>query len=223
MSNTLIDVINECMIETSQRGNKTAIAETDSTEYFRQQINNALTNVYSLNPTQVDVDGTVTLPASTRTVNPPTGLEPYRIYSWSWRINNSAGDIPIDFVTEEFMIENYPLYESFEDVRPRFVYITNGILGFYPLLTTGSSSLTIQFKYPAQFTKLTSASATFPFPDQSDELLYVKWYAVLHYELLKGLGQPGVTNDKVDDYWARMVAKYKKGKRAGITGHRKYG
>lgn len=219
MSLTLIDVINKVLLTTSQRDNKTVVAETDSTKLIREYINEALSWIYDQYPTQVDVDGTVTQ-TTARTVTPPTGLDPYRVYDWSWRISDSAGDIPISFVTEQFIITEYPLYETDTADNPMYVYLTNGVFGFYPLLASGTK--TIKFKYPANSTTLTATDATFPFPDESPEIRFIKLYVKLQYEVDKGLGQPGVTNDKLEDLKAMLIAKYAKVKRRGFTSSRKY-
>jgi hypothetical protein len=219
MAITLIDLINKVLLITSQRDNKTVIAETDSTKLVREYINEALSWIYDQYPTQVDADGTGTL-TTARTITPPTGLDPYRVYDWSWRIQDSAGDIPIDFVTEQFIINEYPSYETDTADNPKYVYLTNGLFGFYPLLASGTK--TIKYKYPANSTALTATAATFPFPDESPEMKFIKLYARLQYEVDKGLGQPGVTNDKVEDLQAMLIAKYAKAKRKGFTSSRKY-
>lgn len=223
MADTLIDVINDVLIATSQRGNKTAISQTDSTAYIRDRLNDALRRVYKLEPFEVDTDGTVTITPSTRTFAGPTDTELHRIKPWSFRINDSDGDIPVTLVTEEYILEHFPKFETEEAEKPRYVYFTNGLIGAYPLLLTGSSNLNLQFKYSTQFTRLTSTSATFPFKDESDEMEYCKLYAKLHYELFKGLGQPGVTKDDVDSLWSVMVTKHMKRKRVGFTSSRRYG
>jgi len=223
MADTLIDVINEVLTATGQRGNKTAIALTDSTGFIRDRINDAMDTLYKLKPFVVDTDATVTITPSTRTFAGPTDTELQNIHPWSFRINNASGDIPVEYVTEQFVIENYPLFETETAAIPEHVYFANGLIAIRPLLTAGASNLTLQFKHATQFTKLTSASATFPFEDRSDEMKYVKLSAQLDYEIHKGLGQPGVTNEKIRSLYARLIAKYRKGKRVGFQGSRVYG
>jgi hypothetical protein len=223
MATTLINVVNDVLISTWQRGNKTAIAQTDSTAYIRDQLNKALRKLYKLKPFVVDADGTVTITPSTRTFAGPVDTELQNIYPWSFRINDPNGDIPVSLVTEEYIIENYPKFETDEADKPRFIYFSNGLIAIYPLLEAGSSNLTLQFKYSTQFTKITSTSATFPFEDESDELEYCRLYAQLEYEVMKGLGQPAVTNDKLVSLWAVLTVKHMKGKRTGFISNRRYG
>ena len=223
MADQLIDVINEVLIATGQRGNKTAIAQTDSTAYLRDRVNDALDQLYKLKPFVVDADGTVTITPAQRTFAGPTDTELQNIHPWSLRINDADGDIPVQLVTEQFILENYPGFETAQAEYPQYVYFANGLIAVYPLLETGASNLTLQFKYSTQFTKLTTTSATFPFEDRSDEMKYVKLFAQLRYEVFKGLGQPGVTNDEMTGVFARLVAKYRKGKRFGFVGSRHYG
>lgn len=219
----MIDVINEVMTATFQRNNKTAISNTDSSAFFLDKINDALQNIYNWCPTAIDVDATLTLPASTRTVSIATGVDINRVYKNLWRINDSAGDIPLELVSEEFIITQKPLYETEEALKPQYVYYSNGNAAFYPLLKTGQSSLTIQYKYPTQFTKLEATTDTFPFPDRSEEKTYIKLFAQYHYEKLKGLGDPDSTYMDMVDVKHILKARYAKLKRVGITSHRRYG
>lgn len=223
MADTLIDIINEVLTATGQRANKTTIATTDSTAYLRDRLNDALDWIYKKKPFTIDADGTVTITPSTRTFNGPADTELQNIHPWSLRINDSDGDIPVNLVTEQFIIENHPDFETAEAEYPQYVYYSNGSIAVYPLLETGASNLTLQFKYATQFTKLTSAAATFPFEDRSDELMYAKLYAQLRYEVFKGLGQPGVTKEEMDGVRDRLITKYRKGKRVGFKGSRRYG
>lgn len=223
MADTLISVINDVLMATGQRGNKTAIAATDSTEYIRDRLNDGLEEVYRLEPFTVDASGTVTITPSTRTFSGPSATELENIHAWSLRINDSAGDIPVDLVTEQWIVENFPGFEADEADKPLYVYFTNGLIGVYPLLTAGASNLTLQFQYSTQFVKLTSTSATFPFQDRSDELRFIKLFAQLKYEVYKGLGQPGVTNEEMEAVWSRLKAKAAKSKRFGFKANRRYG
>lgn len=221
MATTLLDLINEVHIATGQNTVST-ITTSDDSAYLRDRINDALENLYTLRGTDIDTDGSVTLPASTRTVSPPSGLDVYRIYTWSFRVNDSNGDIPLKHVSSQFITEQYNDYESAEGTVPQYVYYDGGDLGFYPLLTSGASSLTVQFKYPAQYAKLTSTTDVIPFADRSEESSYVRYYAQMMYEVFKGLGQPGLSNDLAEDKWAAIVAKYRKSKRTVLTGQRWY-
>ena len=218
----LIDITNEVLRATGQRANKTAFAETDSTSYIRDRINDALDLIYGLRPFQIKTAGSITLPASTRTVSGPLGLDISRIDKDSFRIHNSAGDIPLAYVTDDYIRQNYPSFETKEAEEPRYVYFDGADLAFHPLLKAGASSLTIQFDYWTQFTKLTATDATVPFEERSDEMRFIKLYAQMRYEIHKGLGQPGVTNDDVKDVKAKLVAKYAKTKKVGFTGNRRY-
>jgi len=223
MATTFIDIINEVMTATGQRGNKTIISTNDSTAYIRDRLNDALETIYGLQPFVIDLDGTVTITPSTRTFAGPTDTELQNIHNWSLRIHDAAGDIPVKVVTEQYIIENYPGFEADEADKPRYVYLSNGLLAVYPLLAAGSSNLTLEFKYSTQFTKVTSTSATFPFEDRSDEMKFIKLSAQLDYEVYKGLGQPAVTNEKLEKVEARLKVKYAKSKRVGFTSSRRYG
>lgn len=223
MADTLIDVVNEVLRATGQRPNKTAFAETDSTAFIRDRINDALDELYDMAPTSVDANGTLTLPASTRTVAALAGLDPSEIYQWGWRINNANGDIPLKFVSERHIIENYPLYETEEADSPRLVYLSNNTPAFYPLLSAGSASLTIQYKYPAQFVKLTEPSATFPWPDRSDEMAFVKLFAKYEYEMHKLMGNPDKTENQLETQRCKLTAKYALKRPMGFVGNRRIG
>ena len=223
MASTLIDVINEVFTATGKRDNKTIIGTTDSTAFIRDRVNDALDMLYKMKPFVIDADGSITITPSVRTFSGPADTELQNIHPWSLRINQTTGDIPVDLVTEEFIIRNHADFETAEANYPQYAYFTNGLVGIYPLLQAGDANLTLQFKYATQFTKLTTTSATFPFEDRSDEMKYIKLFAQLRYEIFKGLGQPGVTNDEMNGVYARIVAKYRKGKRFGFTGSRHYG
>jgi hypothetical protein len=220
MTATLIDVVNEVLRATGQRPNKTAFAETDSSAFLRDKINDALDELYDMAPFTIDADGTLTLPASTRTVAVAATLDPYEIYNWSWRINDVDGDIPLEFVSERFIIESFPLYETEEAVQPQYVYMSNNAPSFYPLLAAGSASLTIQYKYPTQFVKLTNTSAAFPWPDRSDELMFVKLFAQLEYEMHKLMGNPDFTREKLETKRCQITAKYAIKRPMGFVGNR---
>lgn len=222
MADTLLDIVKRVLRATGQNPSKTAFADTDDTQYIVDRINEALQKLYSQNPTQVDTDGTVTLAASTRTVSAPSDQDVSKIYPWSWRIDQSAGDKPLTFVTKEFIVGRFPLYETLEASFPQYVYIDGGDIAFYPLLTAGSTSLPIQFSYPAMNARLSSTTATFPWVDNSDEMQYLELFATGKYELYKGLGQPVVTIGLANSTWARLIARYAKNKRVGFTSYRKY-
>lgn len=223
MADTFIAIINEVLTSTGQRSNKTVISSNDSTAYVRDRLNDALEEIYRLEPFVIDADGTVTITPSTRTFAGPTDTELQNIHPWSLRINDADGDIPVDLVTEEYIIENYPKFETDEADKPRLVYFANGLIAIYPLLSAGASNLTLQFKYSTQFTKVTSTSATLPFEDRSDEMRYIKLSAQLDYEVFKGLGQPGVTSEKMGSVKSRLIVKYAKAKRVGFVSSRRYG
>lgn len=222
MADTLLNVVNEILRATQQR-QQTAFSDSNDTNYIVDRVNDALEDVYNLKGTQIDADGTATIPASTRKLTGPVGLDLTRIYDWSFRLNGAAGDIPIQVLTKEYVVETFPLYESQEAPQPQYVYIDNNQLAVYPLLAAGSASLTLQFSYPAQLTKLTATTATFPFNDRSSEMRYIKASAQFDYEVFKALGQPGVTQEKKDTAWARVVAQNARLKRQGFKGYRRYG
>lgn len=222
-TDTLIDILNEILRATGQRANKTTIVETDDTAYIRDRINDALGNLYRLQPFNVDADGTISITPSTRTFSGPSGTDLNNIHDWSWRIDHSSGDVPVAKVTEELITTSCPDFETASGASPQYVYFTNGLIGVYPLLASGSTNLTLQFKYSTQFTKLTAATATFPFENRSDEMDFIKLCAQRDYEIFKGLGQSDYTNSKAIDLWGVIVAKYRKGKRIGFTGSRLYG
>lgn len=220
MTYTLISLTNKVLRATGQRANKTAFAETDSSAFIRDKINDALEELYDMAPSAVDADGTLTLPASTRKVAALANLDPYEIYQWGWRIHNVNRDIPLTFVSETWIIENFPLHETEEADLPQYVYLSNNTPAFYPLLTAGSSSLTIQYKYPAQFVELTATTDTFPWPDTSDEIALVRLYAQLEYEMHKLMGNPDHTREKLETVRCRLTAKYWLKRPTGFVGNR---
>lgn len=227
MADTLLDVVKEVLRATQQR-QQTTFSDNNDTNYLVDRINDALEDIYALKGTEIDADGTITITPSVRKFNGPAGLELTRIYDWSFRLNDAAGDIPMDVVTKETIVENFPLYESQEAEKPQYVYIDNNQIAVYPLLEAGASNLTLQFSYPAQMTKLTLTTATFPFQDRSDEMRYIKKRAQAEYEVWKALQNPGFTIDSglpgsVNGIWARMVAKKARLKKQGFQGYRRYG
>jgi hypothetical protein len=222
MADTLLAVVQETLRATQQR-TQSAFSDSNDTNFIVDRINDALDKVYSLKGPEIDVDGSTTITASTRTFAGPTGLDLSRIYDWSFRINNAAGDIPVEAVTKEYIVENYPLFESEEADVPQFVYIDGITLAVYPLLTTGASSLTLQYIYPANLTKLTLVTDVLPFKDRSSEMSYIKLFAKYKYEVFKGLGQPMDTFQDMDNVWATLVAKQARLKKQGFTGYRRYG
>jgi hypothetical protein len=219
-TDTLIDVINDVFREVGNRTNKTVIGDTDETGFVRNRINDALAEIYGLQPFNVDVAGSTVITPSTRTFSGPTGTDLNNIHTWSFRVNNA----PVAYVTNQFIITHCPDFETAEGASPSYVYFAEGgRLAIYPMLTAGAANLTLKFLYSTQFTRLTAAAATFPFEDGSDEMRYVKLCAQRDYELRKALGQPDATALKAMNLWAKLVAKYRKGKRFGITGACQYG
>lgn len=223
MAITLLDLVIEVLRSTGQNPNKTAFSETDSTQFIVDRINDGLDVIYGLAPSSIDADGSLTLPASTRSVAAVSGLDPYHIYDWSWRINQSVGDIALEQVSEKFVIKNFPLYETYEAAFPKYVYLSNGVPSFYPLLKAGSASLTIQYKYPAQMVKLTETTATFPFQDRSEEMTFLKLYAKFQYELFKLMGNPDFTGGMVEDAKGALIGKYEALNPFRIAGNARFG
>lgn len=222
MAETALSLINRVLQNTGQNV-VTAFSDNDDSNFLLNKVNEALADLYNLNPTTVDADGSVTLPASTRVVNGPSGLDIYRIYNWSFAIDDSEGDIDLEFVTEQFIRDTYPKYDTDTAKNPRFVYIDNNRLAFYPLVEATEPSKTVVFKYPAMASRLTATTDTFPFVDNSDELYYIEFYAQREYELYKGLGNPGVTDDKAMTKRDALDARYMLGKQSGFKGYRIYG
>lgn len=223
-TDTLMDVINEILLATGQISTKTRISNTDDTSYVRDRINDALEEIYGLKPFNVDVAGTTTITPSTRLLNGPAATDLNNIYTWSFRVTTPSGDVPVAYVTEQFIIQNCPDYATVEADYPRYVYFAEGgFLAPYPMLKAGAANLTLKFIYSSQLIKLTATTATFPFENRSDELRFIKLSAQRDYEIYKNLGAPDITAQKASNLWAKMVAKYRKGKRIGFTGARLYG
>lgn len=223
MAITLIEMVNKVLRATGQRPNKTAFAETDSSAFLRDRINDAVFELYQMAPTTVDADGTLTLPSATRSVAAVAGLDPYRIYDWGWRINDPTGDIPLQFVDEKMIIQTFPLYETHQGPRPVYVYIANNLPSFYPLLEAGADSLTIQYKYPANVVALTTTTATFPFADGSDEMRFIELYAKFEYEMHKLMGNPDKTEGQLETTRAGLFGKYATIRGAYLVGNRRLG
>lgn len=222
MAETAVSLMNQILTKTTQK-QVTAFSDDDDSNFILESMNDALVNLYDLMPTQVDVNSSVNLPVSTRLVSLESGLDIYRIYDWSFRINDADGDRPLKVVTREYITKTYPAFETDTANEPRFVYYEGEQLAFYPLIKSDGDAATIQFSYPVIANRLTETTDTFVFPDNSNELQYIKFYAQLEYELDKGLGNPAVTNDKMEDKWGLLVAKYKRGKKSGFKGYRRYG
>lgn len=221
MADTLLDVVNEVLRATQQRV-KTSFSNNDDTNYIVDRINDGLQAIYDLTPDTLDTNGTITITPSTRLFNGPASLDVANIYDWSFRIDNIDGDIKVSHVPKEYIISTYPQYETHEADKPLYVYQEGGQLGIYPLLEAGASNLTLQFIYPAAYSKLITTTDTFPFEDRSIEMKYVKAYAQMRYEVFKGLGQPALTMQFLDDLWAMLHGKYTKTKRKGFVGYRRY-
>lgn len=225
MADSMIDVVNEILRATQQESNKTELSDNDDTNFIADRVNDALEDIYRLQPTFREGDGTVTITPSTRTFSTPLGgtIEIHLIHNWSYRINDANGDIPLEYVTKEFIVKNFPLYETQEGDIPRYVYTDADLIAIYPLLTAGADNLTMQFSYSEALTKLEDASNTFPFTDRSDEMRFVKLSAQLDYEIYKGLGLPVITQGKKEALWGTIYAKHAKLKRQGFKGYRRYG
>lgn len=220
-TDTLISVTNDILRATGQRADKTDFAETDSTSYLRDRINEALQTIYGLQPFIIDADGTITITPSTRTFSGPSATPLTNIHTNTLRLNQAIGDIPLEYVTEEFIIRAFPDFETIEADFPRYVYFTNGLIGVYPLLKSGDANLTLEFKYSTQFVKLTDKAATFPFENRSVELEYVKLYAQMRYEIFKGFGQPAETGQEANKALTVLKVRALKNKRVGFTGYRR--
>lgn len=221
MVDTLIDVVNEVLVDTQQR-QKTAFSNNDDTNFIVARVNDGVKDIYHLTPDRIDTNGTVTITPSTRLFDGPVNLDVTEIHDWSFRIDNSDGDIKVAHVPKEYIVTTYPQYETHEADKPLYVYQEGTQLGIYPLLEAGASNLTLQFIYPAVYTKLVNTTDTFPFIEGTLEKQYVKAYAQMRYEVFKGLGQPALTIQMVDDLWAALVGKYNKTKRIGFVGYRRY-
>jgi len=220
---TLLDVVKKVLRACKKNTSITAFSDNDDSQYIVDRINEALQDIYSLRGTEIQADSSFTVTPSTRTYNVIAGLDLDRIFDWSVRINDPDGDIPLQVVTKQYIVDRYPLYETFEWDQPQYVYIDNNKLAVYPLLKAGSANLTIQFSYPAQPTEKTTTTATFPWPDMSYELTYIKKYAQYKYELSKGIGQPLDTAQDMEAAWAILTAKFTKQQRPRFIGYRRYG
>lgn len=221
MAETLLDVVKRILRVSGQNPSKTTFSDSDDTQWVVDRINEALKWIYSKNPTVVDTHSGITLPPSTRRVAVPAGVDIYKIYDWSFRINGTP-DIALEVVSLEFITNHFENFETEEAEKPSFVYLDGGQLGFYPMVAAGSASKTIQFIYPALNSRLNSVSSTFPFPDESDEIFYCEKYAQYRYELYKGLGQPLDTANEVTSLKARLSARYARNKRIGFKPYRIY-
>lgn len=222
MADTLGAMTVRILRMTGQNPNKTGLADTDDTQWVADRINEAMQYLFNLKPFEIDLNGSITLPASTRLMDGPAGLDLYRIYDWSWRVNQTTGDVKINPVTQEFIVNSFPLYESNEGDYPEYVYLEGGQVGFYPLLKSSSASQIIQFIYPSMQSRLTDWASTFPFEDNTEELLYCETYTKLEYEIYKGLGDPDETRDKLLTLKGILKVKYARAKRQGLKRYRRF-
>lgn len=221
MTTTFGDLIIAVLGATRQNRSKTAISDTDDTRWIADRLDEEFQRICGLKPFEVDTNATITLPASTRLVSGPAGVPLSRFYDWSWRINNAAGDIKLDQVTLEYIVNAHPDYETAEADQPEVVYLEGSSLGVYPLLKAGAASLTIQGIYPAMYTAGTW-STTFPFADQGNELLCAKKFAQYRYEKRKGLGSWEDTYDEYETAMGLLKVEYARAKRQGTKGYRRF-
>lgn len=223
MADTLGAMIKRILRITGQNPSKSALSDNDDTQWLADVINDALDRVYSLYPTQIDTDGSITVTPSTRTFTFPADADINEVYSWSWRINQSGGDIAIEQVTKQFIVTQYSNYEAQESDYPQYVYIDGDSIAVYPLLTAGASNLALQFSYPALTAEVSTWAGTFIFEDRSDELNYCERYAKAEYELYKALGQPQKSLMDAEDLWAGLKGKYARLNPVNFRGYRRYG
>ncbi len=218
---TLIDLINDVLISTRQRGNKTSIQEQDSTQYIALAINDAFEWIYRYYPTQVDNDGTFAVQPSIRTYTVP-GLDVQRIYDWSWILRRPDGSNLLRYATKQTVVTGNTDYQTTYG-EPSIVYIDNGKVALFPVPPADFSGSSVQFTYPAQYATFTDPLSVFPFENGSDELRFVKLYAKHQYQMEKGLGQPDATLMELEQLRAQVIAKYRGTRRNGYKEHRIYG
>jgi len=221
MADTLIDVVKRVLRATGQDTDISAFSDNDDTQFIVDQINEGLLDLHSLGGGDIILNGTLTVTPSTRLFSVATGLDIHEIEQFSWRINNALGDIPLKYVTREYIISRYPLFEAQESETPEFVYYEAQKAGFYPLLKAGASNLTIQYSYLTTSVRLSATTDTFPYPDKWVQ--YAQKYAQGKYEIYKGLGQPAVTAGESDSLYTEISVKIWKEKRIGFKPYRSWG
>lgn len=221
MTTTLGNLIVKTLRATKQNPNKTALSEFDNTQWLADRLNEAFQFIYELKPFEVEVNGTITIPPSTRLLNGPAGIDLHRIYDWSWRLDDPDRDIKIYQVTREYVVNAHPDFEHLEAELPQEVYLEGGQIGIRPLLKAGSENKTLQFTYPGMYTDAIWSS-TFPFADNSNELKYALKYAQARYEFKKGDGNAELTWDEANTLKGLLKVDYARTKRQGKKGYRRF-
>jgi len=219
VSSTLEDVLKRVLRFTQQDPNISAISDSDDTQYLVDRINEAIDNVRELNPPAFVTRSTITATATNRLFALATDVDPFEIDPKSFRDTTATPDRKIDYIDYGVLEDKDPNFQNTQAGVIQAVYFEGSSLGVWPILTAGSSSVTIQYEHPANLTRLTALANTIPIPDSW--VLYLEKFAIFYYQAdYKVIGNAMVTKADVDEQWAKIVAKMARYRRLRLRGYR---
>lgn len=217
MADTLLSVIQRVLAATGQDPSVTSLSDSDDTRYLMDRVNDALMKLYTLKGTHIDSSSSLTITATTRAYSITAGLDIYTIEPTSFRLDDQKIEL-IDLDRLERIDTEWDTRTA-ENVR--YIYYDNGQVCVYPILATGTASKTLKFRHPQVWARLSTTTDTFDYPDVW--LDYVERYAQFRYEVFKGISNPIVSQQEVEDSWGRCVAKSIQGRTFQLQGYRKFG
>lgn len=218
MADTLLAVVKRVLRATGQDPMITTFSDDDDTQFIVDEINKALEDIRTLNPTHTNTSSSHTITAGTRLYSVATGLDVYDINRNSLRLDNGKTDW-IDVVN---LISKDKEYDTRTGPKVQYIYYDDNQIGVYPILEAGADDQTLKYSHPEVFTRLTATTDTFPYPDPV-WVTYCERKAKYQYEIYKGLGNPVATSIEVDEAWANCTALAAQTNRMQVRGYRRYG
>ena len=218
MADTLSTVVKRVLRATQQDPMITQFSDDDDSQFIVDEINKALEDIRTLNPTHIDDDTSVSIVAGTRLYSVPTGLDVYDINRNSLRLDDGQ----VDWIDRVNLINKDQEFDTRTGPKVQYIYYEDNQIGVYPILEAGATSQTLKYQHPAVYAPLVNTTDTFPYPDPV-WVTYCERKAKLAYELFKGLGNPIATQLEVDTAWANCTAMAAMTNRLYIRGYRWYG
>lgn len=218
MADTLLSVVKRVLRATGQDPMISGFSDDDDTQFIVDEINKAMEDIRTLNPTHIDASSTHTITAGTRLYSVSAGLDVYDINRNSLRLDDGKASW-IDVVN---LIAKDKEFDTRTGPKVQYIYYEDNQIGVYPILESGASDQTLKYTHPETFTRLAATTDSFPYPDPV-WVTYCERKAKMAYEIYKGLGNPIATNIEVEEAWANCSALAAMTNRLQARGYRRYG
>lgn len=218
MADTLLDVVKRILRVTGQDPTITVFSDDDDSQFIVDEINKAMEDIRTLNPSHTESTSTSTITAGTRLYSVSTGLDIYDIDRNSLRLDNGV----VYWIDVDNLIARDKEFDTRTGPKVQYIYYENNQIGVYPILESGATDQTLKYRHPEVFTRLTATTDTFLYPDPV-WVTYCERKAKLAYELYKGLGNPVATDLEVSKAWDNCTALAGITNRLQVRGYRNYG